>query len=630
MKRVDRPKRKIIPRSLLLLLIINLVMSTLVLGSPIPAAHAQPSGDEPALTTCDDIAEDDLRTELNSIAQQIFSSGAESIDLAAIVERQWNAHDLDRAVDSSVTAAVAQVQSSEDLWNTFLSGWSPQKAEELTRTVAELAFGSEPFRLAIEEMSAGIATEIETSVAALSAESVSYNLICLQEFISERYSAAIVEAFQREVQQGVSEIELLDEGSVDNSILTVLKVHRTALSGVGVIIAAQVAKKVVQRIGKQISRRVAGRVAGRVLGKAGSTLIPLAGWIVGTGLIVYDVLDSLDGALPQIEQSLRSPDVKAAVRAEIVATVEPELRREIPEVAREVANDLYAEWLEFRRKYRQVLDVAATNPELRVLLEDGSDLAQVVELLDAYVASLGLDAALTDIGSGVFRQLLGLPVSSYQMLRATGSPATLLAWADIAGPQLERLVDLELYNVQEPEMLDASTLNRLLELDDAQAIAALAAVEPATLETLFRISRANLETLAGALDSTQLAELGALLRELPEDQGSRLVTMLARQPQLLDQVTQERVRNAIADGNDIADVLAFVAGPVDGLSLLNDGAMLVTRGVSLRLFAAKYGTLPTILMVVVPFLLVAGVLYTVVSIILRPFVGLAGLFRRRR
>ncbi len=72
-------------------------------------------------------------------------------------------------------------------------------------------------------------------------------------------------------------------------------------------------------------------------------------------MIVYDVLDSLDGALPQIQESLQSPDAKLLVRDEIVSSLEPELQRELPQIARDVANDLYAEWLDFKRQYRQVL-----------------------------------------------------------------------------------------------------------------------------------------------------------------------------------------------------------------------------------------------------------------------------------
>ncbi|MEZ4608825.1 MAG: hypothetical protein R2838_00965 [Caldilineaceae bacterium] len=32
--------------------------------------------------------------------------------------------------------------------------------------------------------------------------------------------------------------------------------------------------------------------------------------------------------------------------------VEPELRQELPQMARTLADDLYAEWLDFKRQYR--------------------------------------------------------------------------------------------------------------------------------------------------------------------------------------------------------------------------------------------------------------------------------------
>ncbi len=134
-----------------------------------------------------------------------------------------------------------------------------------------------------------------------SADSVSAALYCLQTFIGHNYSRALVDAFETRVQTATQNATLLDVDTVSPDILAMLGEHQVALGGVGVIIAAQITRKIAVAIAKRISQRVAGRIVGRVLGRAGSTVIPIAGWIIGTGMIVYDLYESRDGALPQIQ-----------------------------------------------------------------------------------------------------------------------------------------------------------------------------------------------------------------------------------------------------------------------------------------------------------------------------------------
>ena len=60
-------------------------------------------GDAAGFAACDDLTEDQVRGELNAIAQQIFAQGAPA-DLTAMVARQWALLDMDRVVDRAVAA----------------------------------------------------------------------------------------------------------------------------------------------------------------------------------------------------------------------------------------------------------------------------------------------------------------------------------------------------------------------------------------------------------------------------------------------------------------------------------------------------------------------------------------------
>ncbi|MCB0069235.1 MAG: hypothetical protein KDD77_18860, partial [Caldilineaceae bacterium] len=199
------------------------------------------------------------------------------------------------------------------------------------------------------------------------------------------------------------------------------------LGGIGVIIAAQITRKIVTSIANRVSQRVAGRIAGRILGRAGSTVIPVAGWIVGTGMIVYDIYDSRDGALPQIQNSLKSTNVKNGVSEEIEAAIRPELATEIPSLARSVANDLFAEWRTVKRNIQQVLEIAAEDEDFAALLAGlGSQeqLAKLVAVVSVVMTDGGrsvLDAAVAD---GTLARVLDLPDAAVTLVRESGSLQT--------------------------------------------------------------------------------------------------------------------------------------------------------------------------------------------------------------
>jgi hypothetical protein len=240
-----------------------LVILSLIL---LPASvQAQPGAQ--TLQTCSQVDEAALQDELNTVTQAIFAQALTEIDLAAIVEAEWQRLGIDATIDTAVDQAAARVRGEEALWETFLSSWSAQKAEELTEAVAQATFNSETFSLAIDALADAVADRLAAEIAVLSAESASAAFYCLQTFIAGNYAGVLVSRFERQVQSAAASVQASELGEVDSSILTVLNQHRPLLGGVGVIVAAQIARRVVVNIGRQIARRVAGRITGRVLGR---------------------------------------------------------------------------------------------------------------------------------------------------------------------------------------------------------------------------------------------------------------------------------------------------------------------------------------------------------------------------
>lgn len=603
--------RAVLPRVVVWMTVITLLLSW------VPAQAAAPIQTVPA-AGCDAVAPEALRDELNRISQTIFSGDQSLLDIEAIVARQWTLLGMDARLDAEVDQAVIQVRADADLWSQFLSGWSPSQAEALTRRVAEIAFASPGFRSAVDELAAAVAADAAAALAALSAESASLTTLCLQSYIGARYSEAMVAAFTREIQAQTAALEFDVDESSTSGVMAVIGRHRTALGGVGVIIAGQIAKRVVVKLGQTISKRVAGRIVGRVIGKAGSTIIPVAGWAIGSAMILYDLLESRDGALPEIQAGLKTPEVKAALRDEIAVSVESELHLEMPQLARDIANDLYAAWLDFQRKYVQVVALAETNPAFQPILAQAEDMGALATLIDISLTTLGPAGVDTAIADGSLARALELPESAYPILAVSGSFADLFAWADLAGGQLDQVVQLEIYKHQSPGSLTRDRLSALLAVADADAIARLVLLEGEALDRLLNLSTPHVRRLAQTLTADDLTWLAGYLAALRQDQANQLVAQLLDDPALMARLKDEQVQRQIAAGEEIATTLRFLDAPVTLMGFAEDWLRLVTGDVTFGLFRAKYGLFVMVVALGVPLLVILALLQTLLLWLIAP------------
>jgi hypothetical protein len=572
-------------------------------------------------TGCETVAPEALRDEMNRVSQEIFASENGSLDIESLVASQWAVVGMDAAVDVAVDDAIAQVRSDTDFWGQFLSGWSPAQAEELTQRVVDLAFTSTSFRSAVDTLASAVAVDLSRAVASLSAESATQATLCLQSYIGTRYSDALVTFFTRELQAETAALNLGNDASADVGIWVVIDRHKSALGGVGVIIASQIAKRVVVRLGQQIAKRVAGRVVGRVLGKAGSTIIPVAGWVIGAGLIAYDLYESREGALPQIQEGLRAAEVKTAIRTEISDVVATELRLEIPQLARDISNDLYATWLDFQRKHTQVLTLAESDPAFNALLADVDDLAKFGTLVDITLATVGLEGLTAALADGSLERSLDLPESAYGILSASSSFATLLGWADVAGGALDDVVRLEIYKHKAPTDLSRDDLLALLAVGGAPATK-LALLDATTLKQLLTLSLDSLSTLAQSLSADDLTWLGSYLVALGQDQANQLVSLLLSDPTVMAQLKDETVQEQVIAASDVDTVLRFLTAPVTLARFGEDLLLMGTGRVPLGLFQAKYGLGVTLLVVSLTLLLLAALLLSLARWLFGPIVVL--------
>lgn len=455
---------------------------------------------------CQQADPDQLRDEIEAQVLAVLQGSAAPLDVDGLVARKWAELGMDAIVDAEVARAVDDLYGQEDYLNRFISGWWGEKAQEYAERIAADAFDSPRFRAAMDELSAAIGAEVAQQVQAQFAQAASVGLLCLQAYVGEQYAQALFTTFQTRVELETQQLNLAQTQAPQ---FDAVEQHQFALAGVSTILLTQLTYRLAQKLSQKIAQRVAGKVVGRVLGKAGSALIPVAGWIVGLGLIVYDLWEGGYGALPQIQESLQSEEVKAKIRDEIATAVRDDLPDQAALIALETAASLTEQWQGFCDEYSGVCDLAEDSPEFHSLLrltplDELDRMAALVALFDAELGRTALDAALAH---GSFDRLLALPEAAQTILRDTRNPAVVLAWADLAGADLPAVAELGLHRLAKPADFTPESLGVLLAQDPTveQSILAMTPEKRATLLTLPTGVLNDLARLQAAVDLDWLA-----------------------------------------------------------------------------------------------------------------------------
>lgn len=569
--------------------------SLLLAAGAIPhAAHAAPAAQSYTYAECSRADAAVLEAELTTLAQGILLEGSQSLDLAALVNRTWRDVDADAALDAAVASAVAQVRADEGYWQRLWSGWSADKAGELADKVAGLTFADPGWQATLDELVAAIAAGLVVELDAHMARAASSTLLCLQDYVGEQYSATLFAAFQTQVSQGVAAAPALND--VADVAISPLSLHTKGLTGVGVIVATQVTRRIAQGLAQQITGRLAGKIAGRVLGRLGSTIVPYVGWVVGIGLLAWDLWDGNDGALPTIQEAFQTEEVKAEVRAEVTAAVQEGLSGELTALAGTLAGNLLTTWQGFCTDHGVICEVAAAQPPLRARLNATpiSDLPRLVQVVDFYWSELGeaqLTAALND---GTLAALLALPPAADAILAWTGSPPQTLAWAEAAGEQLPVVIASGLYQQVDPLALPTLPLAALLTIGDNAAIHRLAQIPVDALLPLLQLPTQVVQQLAAAESVESLTWLGRHLATLPAEKaasvaaavvgGATTVAQLQTPPVAAPVTVPVTVTAPVTVGAPVA-VAAPDSPPVDWEQRL-DNSLLIAAGLLVLLLLA--------------------------------------------
>ncbi|MYJ78998.1 MAG: hypothetical protein F4047_12835 [Caldilineaceae bacterium SB0670_bin_27] len=503
-----------------------LIVSLLIAAMPNKAAHAQ-SGSPPAYTfeECDRISESNLRDELNRVTQSVVAEERSDLSVDGIVKLNWEKVGLDSVLDYAVDAATERVMEETGWWEKFISGWDPEKAKELTEEVADYTFASSEFQEAFDLLSHEISEELVAEIQLMIAKSASSALLCVQTFLGDTVSPTMAALLEKQIQAELDEIRLNPDDSQVNW-LTIADAHPELLKGIGAIIVSNIVK----RVGVALSKRVATQLVTRIVTRTIVGVIPLVGNLLGVALIAWDFFNARQGSLPMIRDALKEEEVKQQIRVVVTSTVEDELRKELPPLARSLSNDVFSQWQEFRKNYARVVDLAQEDQRFKSILDRTPikkvrHLAKLVALTED---KLGADGLAELIDSSKFELILSLEETGLNMFRVTGDAELVIAWADLAGALTAKVVELELYRVATPsDFRDRADVEAVLELEDVGIIQKLMLLEQDVRDELLELSSAQVGQTLDTLDSEILSWLAQeYLVDMAQQDKSRFVASI--------------------------------------------------------------------------------------------------------
>ena len=540
----------------------NAVLIALLVSAIVPA-HITIAQETPPVTytfqECDQIEEARLRDELNSITQSIFEPEKIRLEIEAIVDRKWAELDLDSTVDAAIDAAVEKARSETDWWERVKSNWSADTTKELTEKVATYAFGSESFVNAVNLLSEDIASELVDELRVMTAKSASSALQCVQAFIGDTFSQTMAVVLDEHIQERIDEI-VVDPDPESATILDIIELHPELLSGVAVIVGTQLAKQ----FAAKMAQNIAGKIVVRILGKLATSAIPIVGWIIGGGLIVWDVINAGEGAFPQIRVALQEDQTKAELRKQIANEVHEELLAELnlTELSRSVSNDVYSQWQGFRSKYGRVLELAKTNSRFQGLLDNtpAEEVKKLADFVSVVEAKLGSERLESLLDKGQFERLLALPQEVLEMLELGVDPDVVIEWADLAGESVVLLVATELYRVASPsDFRDRAELERVLVLDDAELIQKAMLLDREERDAVLALPTVHIKQVLEALSPEELSWLArAYLTKLNAQERNVLVDRILREPRLITELGIEFVQVTLLESQDLEETLDYI------------------------------------------------------------------------
>ena len=158
---------------------------------------------------------------------------------------------------------------------------------------------------------------------------------------------------------------------------------------------------------------------------------------------------------------------------------------------------------------------------------------------------------MTRLGDGSLGEAVNkMPVPAMDIARETRSIETGLKWSALAGDNLNKVVEFDIYRRAKPDDFTKATLARVLNLGDRLAVTRMAAIPAASRDALFEVDSTELKTLARSLTEAELDTLARYLTGLQKEPRELILKAVANSPAKMHAIASPRVRDGILASRD--------------------------------------------------------------------------------
>ena len=173
--------------------------------------------------------------------------------------------------------------------------------------------------------------------------------------------------------------------------------------------------------------------------------------------------------------------------------------------------------LEFQSNLPLVLTLAESDPVFLGILTDTEvdDVEKLSKIVAVATASMSPEQLAVSIETGYLKKLLSLPEVTLEILKEMKDPAIVLAWADLAGDEIERVVQTELYRVASTaDFSGRDALKKVLALEDPAVVRRLMQMHRIERVVLLGLATVRVRSAISSLSAEDLSWLALYLTEM--------------------------------------------------------------------------------------------------------------------
>jgi hypothetical protein len=485
--------------------------------------------------------EQSFRRAIEALSLKALEDGTKTIDYRTAVENEWRRAGMDDLLVKRVDLAIEEVKSETGWASLAQSLVSSDKAQELAATVAERVYKSDAMRAAIEGLATGVGKEVGRTLELASQDAATPALECLRAFLGQRYGSTVAGVVTSDVERDFGINMVAGQAAVSSG--SVLSQSSEGITGAAIILLRRQLANMAARVGQ--------RLAGSVLAR----LVSVAAGGVGLVLVAKDLWELRNGVLPIIADEMKAQTTKDKVKDELAKSLSEQIAEHVREIAAKAADRVIEIWLAFRHAHQKALDLAETNASFRSFLDTvkPAELGRLDEVIVLVTAAEGDPGILKRLADGTLNEAVRfLPEPAMTIARDTRSIDAALGWQALAGDQLSKVLEHEIYRRSAPSGFTRASLSRLLALDDHLAITRLATVTADGRERLFALGPEDLKRLARNFSEAELETLSSYLAGLEQGPRERVLAAVAAQPSRMQVLSSARVRDAVLASADQA------------------------------------------------------------------------------